>query len=178
MKKILFLLPFLILSCKKESAEVQQNNMDSTQVVTQENTVEAVDSVPETDSAISSSPVVKEVLREGVNRETEGKKIIRNAIAEQLPFQIGEEFTEDGQEFILKIQNFSNSEISASIIPDHDMQNIRINQIRLPNGETDGPFGREIFSYRIPQKGEVWLVIGKSNMASGETKGRFSVAVE
>ena len=52
--------------------------------------------------------------------------------------------------------------------------NIRFNQIKLANGDYDGPFGREI-SYDIKQKGEIWLIVSKSNMASGETKGKFEI---
>jgi len=54
--------------------------------------------------------------------------------------------------------------------------NIRFNQIKLPSGETEGPFGREML-LKTKEKGEIWLIIGKSNMASGETKGKFSVSI-
>ena len=55
--------------------------------------------------------------------------------------------------------------------------NIRFNQIKLANGDYDGPFGREI-NYEIKEKGEVWLIIAKSNMASGDATGKFKIRIE
>jgi hypothetical protein len=78
---------------------------------------------------------------------------------------------------VLKIVNYDQPTLKAKISTNEKDFNIRFNQIKLPNGEYDGPFGREI-SYDIQGKGEIWLIIGKSNMASGNTKGGFSVSVE
>ncbi len=36
---------------------------------------------------------------------------------------------------------------------------------------------REI-TYDVPSSGEIWLIIGKNNMAEGKTTGSFSVTVE
>lgn len=177
MKKLLFIIPLVIFSCKKESAISETASKDSLENVEKVQKI-SKDSIAKRDSAINNSPITKEVLRTGVMREVEGNKIIRIADAEQLPFNIGEEFTGDNQEFILKIKNFAKDNISASIKPENSDMNIRINQIKLPNGDYDGPFGREISNYEVPQKGEVWLLVGKSNMASGETKGNFTVSVE
>ncbi len=177
MKKLLILIALIVISCKKESAvteNVQEDSLTKIEVPVEPK----LDSAAIKDSMINNSPKTKEVLRTGVMREVEGNKIIRIADAEQLPFNIGEEFTEDGQEFILKIKNFAKDNVSASVKPKNDQQNIRINQIKLPNGAFDGPFGREISNYEVPDKGEVWLLIGRSNMASGESKGSFSVSVE
>ncbi|MFP7657152.1 hypothetical protein [Chryseobacterium proteolyticum] len=110
-------------------------------------------------------------------RSEKDGQIIRTADASQLPFTVGEQFTKEGQELILKITNYNKSDIKASISTKEKDFNIRFNQIKLPNGEYDGPFGRDIF-YQMAGKGEVWLIIGKSNMASGNTKGSFSVSVE
>ena len=181
MKKLLFLIPFVLFSCKKD-------------IVVSENTIKSEDSSDATknpsdstvltlsdenrDSMINNAPATKEVLRRGIMREKQGDEIIRIADAEMLPFNIGEEFTEDNQSFILKIQNFSGKQISADVKPQFEDQNIRINGIKLPNGKTDGPFGKELEDYTVPQNGEVWLIIGKSNMASGNSKGNFSVSVE
>lgn len=182
MKKSLILIPLIMLSCKKEAAITEnQIQTDSATVVAEavpEANAESIAVTEMKDSVVNNAPATKEVLRRGVMREVVGNKIIRIADAEQLPFSIGEEFDKDGQEFILKIQNFANDKISASVKPQYDVQNIRINQIKLPNGEMDGPFGRELNNYEVPQKGEVWLIIGRSNMASGETKGNFTVNVQ
>jgi hypothetical protein len=104
-------------------------------------------------------------------------QIIRTVDAEQFPLTLGEEFTKDGQEFILKIINFDQPKINAKISTKEKDFNIRFNQIKLPNGDYDGPFGRDL-TYDIKEKGEVWLIIGKSNMTSGNTKGSFTVSLE
>jgi hypothetical protein len=110
-------------------------------------------------------------------RDEKDGQIIRTADANQLPFTIGEEFTKDDQDFILKLTRYDRPNIKAKISTKEKDFNIRFNQIRLPNGNYDGPFGREI-TYETPGKGEVWLIIGKNNMASGNTKGSFTVTVE
>ncbi|WP_294245222.1 hypothetical protein [uncultured Chryseobacterium sp.] len=179
MKKVLFLLPLALLSCKKDPEVTVNQKKDSTVVSENPGPVEKSDSaaVRMKDSIINNAPKTKEVLRTGVMREVKEGQITRTIDAAQLPVRLGEEFTTDGQEFILKITGFSKSDIKAAISTKEKDFNIRFNQIRLPNGDYDGPFGREI-TYNVKGEGEVWLIIGKSNMASGKTKGSFTVAVE
>lgn len=179
MKKILFLLPLALLSCKKDPEVTVNQKKDSTVVSESPGPAETADSVAVKmkDSVINNAPKTKEVLRTGVMRDVKEGQITRTIDAAQLPVRLGEEFTEDGQEFILKITGFSKSDIKAAISTKEKDFNIRFNQIKLPNGDYDGPFGREI-TYDVKGKGEVWLIIGKSNMASGNTKGSFTVSVE
>lgn len=106
-----------------------------------------------------------------------GHKIISVIAADQLPLHIQDEFTNDDQQLIIKIKHFSAQSISGTISPQSPEMNIRFNQIKLPNGDYDGPFGRDIL-YEIKGKGEIWLIIGKSNMASADPKGRFSVQLQ
>ena len=91
-----------------------------------------------------------------------------------IPLTLTDEFTTENQQYIIKIKNFNRPKIFGAITPKNPKMNIRFNQIKLSDGSLDGPFGREI-TYEIPQKGEIWLLIGKSNMASGEITGEFSV---
>ncbi|MDQ1163518.1 hypothetical protein QE422_003886 [Chryseobacterium sp. SORGH_AS 447] len=179
MKKSLLLIPLMIISCKKEPKIQETKSTDSTVVSEQPSPVEKADSaaVKMKDSIINNAPKTKEVLSKGVMRNVKDGQIIRTADAAQLPFKLGEEFTKDDQEFILKITNVNQSTLKAKISTDVKDFNIRFNQIKLPNGDYDGPFGREI-TYDIKGKGEVWLIVGKSNMASGNTKGSFTVSVE
>lgn len=179
MKKSLLLIPLIIISCKKEPNTIETANKDSIMATGQSNPEPSVDSVAlrQKDSIINNSPVTKHVLKKGVMRSEKEGQIIRTADASQLPFTVGEQFTKDNQELILKITNYNKADLKAAISTKEKDFNIRFNQIKLPNGEYDGPFGREIF-YQIAGKGEVWLIIGKSNMASGNTKGSFSVSVE
>lgn len=179
MKKSLLLIPLMMVSCKKDRAVSETSKIDSAVVTEHHAPSEQKDSsaLRMKDSVINNAPKTKEVLRTGVMREVKDGQIIRTVDAEHFPLTLGEEFTRDGQEFILKITNFNNPNIKAKISTKEKDFNIRFNQIKLPNGDYDGPFGREI-TYDVKGKGEVWLIIGKSNMASGNTKGNFSVSVE
>lgn len=166
MKKLLLLAPILLWSCNKsDSVKESASSVDTRQ-----------QRPVERDSA---TEVIKEVPmgRQGMMREVEGNKIIRTVDAQQIPFNIGEEFTEEDQQFIVKIKNFRQKTISGEVTPENAEMNIRFNQIKLPDGTFDGPFGRQI-SYTAKNDGELWLIIGKSNMASGETKGKFSVSIK
>ncbi len=179
MKKSLLLIPLIIISCKKDPAVTEVSHKDSTMVTEMPDSVHKADSavLRKKDSIINNAPVTKEVLRKGVMRSEKDGQIVRTADASQLPFTIGEEFKKDDQELVLKLTNFEQAHIKAKISTKEKDFNIRFNQIKLPNGNYDGPFGREI-TYDIPEKGEVWLIIGKSNMASGNTKGHFTVSIE
>jgi len=162
MKRSLLLIPLFIISCQKESAPVETQKNDSVIVSEQPDTAPKMDSaaVKMKDSVINNAPKTKEVLKTGVMRTVKDGKITRTVDAEQFPITLGEEF-----------------KIKAKISTNEKDFNIRFNQIKLPNGDFDGPFGREI-TYDVKDKGEVWLIIGKSNMASGNTKGSFTVSVE
>ncbi|WP_160139191.1 hypothetical protein [Chryseobacterium sp. c4a] len=179
MKKSLLLIPLIIISCKKDPAVTDMSQKDSTIVTETPDSVYKADSVAlrKKDSIINNAPVTKEVLQKGVMRSEKEGRIVRTVDAAQLPVTIGEEFKKDGQELILKLTNFEQSKINAKISTKEKDFNIRFNQIKLPNGDYDGPFGREL-TYEVPKKGEIWLIIGKSNMASGNTKGHFTVSIE
>lgn len=178
MKKILFLIPVILFSCKKEAAVTETVQNSDSAAVSEMTPAKPVDSAAIRDSIITHSEEGKKVLNHGVMRENSGEEIVREADASALPFSIGDEFKNDDQSLVIKIKNFTNPSISASVIPKNKEMNIRVNQIRLPNGDFDGPFGRDLTGYKVPQKGEVWLIIGKSNMASGNPKGSFTVNIE
>ncbi|PKF72464.1 hypothetical protein [Chryseobacterium sp. PMSZPI] len=179
MKKSLLLIPLIVISCKKESAVPMVSDKDSAVATEMPDSVYKVDSVAlkKRDSIINNAPATKEVLRKGVMRNEKEGQIIRTADATQLPFTLGEKFTKDDQELVLKLTHYDRPNIKAKISTKEKDFNIRFNQIKLPNGDYDGPFGREM-TYETPGKGEVWLIIGKSNMASGNTQGSFTVSVE
>ncbi|WP_415325454.1 hypothetical protein [Chryseobacterium sp. MMS23-Vi53] len=178
-KSLLLLIPLIIVACKKEPSVSETSDKDSMVVSEQSTSAEKIDSAAlrKKDSIVNNAPVTKEVLRTGVMRNVKDGQIIRTIDAEQFPLTLGEEFTKDGQELILKITDFEKPNLKAKISTKEKDFNIRFNQIKLPNGDYDGPFGREI-TYEVKDKGEVWLIIGKSNMASGNTKGSFTVSIE
>ena len=164
MKKLILLIPIFLLSCNKtESVKMSTSTADTI----------AQNPILEYDTAKVAGTTAG---RQGMMREVDGNKIIRTADAQQIPFSIGEEFTEEDQQFILKIKNFKGRNITGEITPENPYMNIRFNQIKLPNGSFDGPFGRQI-NYAVKGGGELWLIIGKSNMASGNVKGNFSVDI-
>lgn len=178
-KSVLLFLPLFIIACKKESPVTENVSNDSVSLIKTTGDSSKSDSaeIRQKDSVINNAPVTKEVLKTGVMREEKDRVIIRIADGEHLPFTIGEEFTEKHDKLILKIENYTKPEIKASINTKEKDFNIRFNQIQLPDGTMDGPFMREI-SHKVPKKGEVWLIIGKNNMADGKTTGDFSVTVE
>lgn len=91
-----------------------------------------------------------------------------------LPLTISDEFTSADQQYIIKVKNFASKNITGLIKPASGTMNIRFNQIKLPDDTYDGPFGRDI-SHQITETGEIWLIIGNSNMASGDNTGKFTV---
>lgn len=178
-KSVLLVLPLFIISCKKDAPAGEMTDRDSTVITELPSVASTVDSaaIRKKDSIVNNAPATKEVLRTGVAREEKDRVIIRMADGERLPFTIGEEFTEKHDKLILKIENYPKAELKAKINTQQKDFNIRFNQIQLPDGTMDGPFMRDI-TYTIPKKGEVWLIIGKNNMADGKTTGNFSVTVE
>lgn len=171
---------FLFLnSCQKDKEQTVTQTNDSIIVDEQSANLSPKDSVAVKmkDSAINNAPKTKEVLGRGVMREEKDRVIIRMADGERLPFTIGEKFTVEHDKLILKITDFNKSSISATIKVKDRNQNIRFNQIKMPDGSMDGPFGKELV-HEVKGKGELWLIIGKNNMADGITTGDFSVTVE
>ena len=174
MKKLLFILPFLIFSCKKDAQIENQANLDSMMVKAPvEN---EVDSAAIKDSMIANSTAVEKVLDEGVNRELDENEIIRTADGSMLPFTIGDEFKNEDQKFILKLKNVDQNQVKISLDSKKQM-NIRVNQIRMPDGSFDGPFGKTV-AFKSVQKGEYWIILGKSQMEGSSQKGHFVLKVE
>ena len=115
--------------------------------------------------------------RRGAFRTVEGNKIIRTVDASQLPFTIGEEFTNENQQFILVIKDVKKSSISVTISTNDKNRNLRINQIILPDNSSDGPFSKTM-KYKISKKGIYKIVVGKNLMAEGKLTGNFNLSVE
>ena len=170
MKKLLAILPLLIVSCQKD---VAASNLKSDSVMLSKQS----DIAPKIDSAPTGLVTVDKMDALEKDRVIEGEEIIKTIDASQLPITIADEFSDADQQMIIKIKNFKTDKISGIITPENPEMNIRFNQIKLTNGDYDGPFGSNL-TYDIKSEGEIWLIIAKSNMASGETKGKFSVRLE
>jgi hypothetical protein len=173
MKKLLFIIPMVLLSCKKEVSSTEIKTIDST--VSKEKPENKEDSVITKEDAKIPDTVV--AVDNMITAEEKGRVLVKTIEGNRFPMVIQEEFTKDHDKLILKISNYSKPQLKAKIITKQNDFNIRINQIKLPDGSMDGPFGREI-TYDISEKGEVWLIIGKNNMADGKITGTFSVNIE
>lgn len=169
MRKFLMFLPLLLINCNKQNENVMNNDKDSTK-----NPIK--DSVSKGVISVDVEEKKPEILT-NTFRVVEGDKIIKTINGDMIPLEISEEFTRNEQQFIIKIKNFSGTKISGNITSPDSKLNIRFNQIRLANGEFDGPFGREI-NYDVKDKGEIWLIIGKNLMADGDLKGKFTVQLK
>jgi len=176
MKKLFLLIPVLLLSCNKKEAVTETSmNQDSTIVVEQPVLENSQDSAERGLVTLPEAQTPKEMAK--AFRVTEGNKIIRTINADMIPLKVTDEFTTNDQQYILKIKNFSGDKISGQITPENPDLNIRFNQIRTADGQFDGPFSREM-TYDVKENGEIWLLISKSNMASGESKGKFTVNIQ
>jgi len=176
MKKLLFTIPLFIFSCtKKEANSTTSLHQDSLQASPQVLVADSLDATNSGVITLSKNPKPKEISK--TFRVIEGAKIIKTINGDMIPLTIAEEFTPDHQQLVLKIKNFSGKLITGKITPENPQMNIRFNQIKLANDSYDGPFGRD-FTYNITEDGEIWIIISKSNMASGETIGKFTVALQ
>lgn len=175
--KNVWLLALILFACKAKPEHAEEELKRDALSAQQQSPASIVrDSAPFNDTSKNAT------LKDGntsdkVTRKVEGDKLIHFVDASRLPISIDEEFTQEGQYFILKIAHYSKADLKAEIVTRNKQFNIRFSQIRLPDGSYDGPFGREI-AYKIPTKGEVWLLAGRNNMADGETIGKFSIHVE
>ena len=75
------------------------------------------------------------------------------------------------------IKNVTKPTISVKINTVEKDRNLRINQIILPDGSTDGPFSKEM-NYTKKKNGTYKIVIGKNLMAEGKLVGNVSVSVK
>lgn len=60
--------------------------------------------------------------------------------------------------------------------PGDTKANVRVSQIVMPDGTSDGPFGRDM-TYSLTQTGEYQLIISESLMAGDPWAGRVDVTV-
>lgn len=176
MKIALFIIPLFLLNCTKKDSDSKMITIDSTGISDQSYVENVNDSSSKGVIFPSDAELDKKEMAKTF-RVIDGDSIIKTINGDMIPLTISDEFTTDRQLFILKIKNFTGNKITGIIKPENAEMNIRFNQIKLPNGEFDGPFGQEII-YDVREKGEVWLLIGKSLMASGKAKGKFTISLK
>lgn len=173
MKKLLLLIPLILINCnKKEEKMTTITNNDSLNNIHQNSNDSTNNGVVSVNDAEKEPAVSTDTFR-----VIEGEKIIKTINGDMLPMEISDEFTKEQQQMIIKIKNFTGNKITGKVTSTNPQLNIRFNQIRLANGEFDGPFGADL-NYDIKEKGEIWLIIGKNLMADGETTGKFTVSLK
>lgn len=177
MKKFLAILPLLlIMSCTQKEVTSENMAKNDSIIRADQNTIDnKMDSAANGTVALDQDNALKESFKK--ERVVEGNKIITTVDADMIPITFSDEFTNADQQMTVKIKNFNRNNIVGKITPENSQMNIRFNQIKLANGDYDGPFGRDM-KYDIKNKGEIWLIIGKSNMASGDATGKFTVKLE
>ena len=66
--------------------------------------------------------------------------------------------------------------LNIVLTPEDSIANVRINQIFMPNGKADGPFGRKL-EQQIKQYGNYKIIIAENLMQGEEWKGNFRLTV-
>lgn len=154
-KSLIFILSLaLFASCSK----------NPTKADTQNDSVTKTDTISQTSEA-ENGQIISDTL---ITREVDMRKF---------PVEFQEEFTNENQKLLIQLKNTRKGEISGQIITESNGQNIRFNNIELNNQSIDGPFGRD-FNYTLDEKDGYRLIIGKSLMADGNQKGKFTVKLK
>ncbi len=83
----------------------------------------------------------------------------------------------DYQQIHVKIPVAGTRQLAVQLEPEGRERNVRISQIEMPDGKTDGPFGRTM-QYKTGKKGMYTLIIARSNMADGIVKGPVSIHIQ
>ncbi|WP_270086968.1 hypothetical protein [Sphingobacterium sp. SYP-B4668] len=74
--------------------------------------------------------------------------------------------------------NDAYSKVSIQVSPVHDsIGNIRINNIIMPDNQTDGPFGRQMV-YPLQQRGRYRIVVGESQMQGDAFEGDYRISIQ
>ena len=151
--KYLAMIPLFLIACKKDP-KIKETELD---------TLTAIKKPVDTLSTI-------------LKTEKESNQNIVTVDASKMPIRLNLEITNPNDQIILRLENLNQTKIKGYLKTEKPM-NIRFNQIRMPDNTFDGPFSQTI-EYDTKQKGEYWLILSKSNMASGTATGKFFIKIE
>lgn len=153
----------LILSCNN-SSRVNRSWEDSLAAIARaRDTTVVLDSITESDTVSAVIPV---------------ENIIQVAVpAATLPVKLNKTIISETQYVHVTLTDLDAGLLSISISHSKPDANIRISQIVMPDGSTDGPFGQQI-TFDARQKGDYTIIISKSNMASGSQAGDVFINIE
>ncbi|MBC9797447.1 hypothetical protein [Sinomicrobium weinanense] len=107
------------------------------------------------------------------------EKISRDTLALSLGkgFVSGEVQKEERANKYFVFKTDGPGKLSAKLISQDTMANIRFTQIFFPDGSADGPFGRTL-NYELEQAGTYTLSVGENMMAGEPWTGSFTITVE
>jgi len=151
--KYLALIPLFLIACKKEPVLKDQK----------------VDTITKIQKPIDTLSTI-------LKTEKESNQNIVTVDASKMPIRLNLQITNPNDQLILRLENLNQPKIKGHLKTEMPM-NLRFNQIRMPDNTFDGPFSQTI-EYDTKQKGEYWLILAKSNMASGTPVGKFFVKIE
>ncbi|RZF58849.1 hypothetical protein [Sphingobacterium corticibacterium] len=109
--------------------------------------------------------VVKDVMEYEVPAKDEPLEFQRNKVR--------------GEKDTISFEIQEPSFVKMTLSTPSDSGNIRINQLRMPDGEMDGPFGK-MYEARFDQVGTYQVIIAESMMAENPYTGdyRFRIEIE
>ncbi|MGC4234139.1 MAG: hypothetical protein QM594_14260 [Niabella sp.] len=154
----------LVISCNNSSRVNRSEEGDSMAVTAKvRDTTMVLDSITELDSVSAVMPV---------------EAIIQVTVpAGTLPVKLDKTIVSETQSIHVTITDMDAGLLNVSISHSKPDANLRISQVVMPDGSTDGPFGQQI-TFDARQKGDYVIIINKSNMASGSQVGDVLINIE
>ncbi|GAB3425424.1 hypothetical protein [Niabella aquatica] len=154
----------LLISCNNSSRVNKSDEGDTVAAETKlKDTAIVLDSITEADTVSAVLPV---------------EYVIEVAVpAATLPVKLNKTIVAETQSVHITLTDLDPGLLNVSISPGKPGANIRISQVVMPDGSTDGPFGQQL-TFDARQKGNYTIIINKSNMASGSQVGDVLISIE
>ena len=83
----------------------------------------------------------------------------------------------EGEPFAFNFDVTTQTKAFIKIITEDPTANIRVNQVILPDQESDGPFGKDV-EFPLYQGGMYKVIIGESLMQGNPFNGNFKIEIE
>ena len=108
---------------------------------------------------------------------TNDTAIVITTLPDSIPINITGRMRGISHPVTVTIPVVKNAQLSLVLKPSDSTANLRINQIFMPDGKADGPFGRSL-TRKIGTTGNCKVIIGEDLMQGEEWKGKFSLAIK
>jgi len=96
--------------------------------------------------------------------------------AKEAHAELSADIQKDYQQIHVQIPVTQTKQLKVQLQPEGKERNVRISQIEMPDGKTDGPFGLTM-EYATKKAGTYLLIITRNNMAEGTVKGPVRIVV-